>query len=530
MMQDERLQHAETMEDKRQTFEMMITERGWEWSASEAEKQRWWDHFVRQAGWEREDGLERKSLAATEFKMLLDEPQNTVGWINRVVGAATKAGYNAETAEILAQGRLDALNGLQPELTEQQWEMVKFEFEQELEGIKTKYPGCASASFENRMGEGCEAYAEEISDWNLRRQEFNRTYTGQPISAVNINQMTAREMDAISNEFEAAFPQAARISEEAFLAEVEAYAQAREMNLPYTFGDGIAAEGIGFHGTPRSGFLGDNPNAAMVEQVLADPDFQRLPEWDSLNFLEKQFGYREQLNEIRQKHGLSMVGMRRIWSGRAEAPEEIPTGETVHPGMPPGVGGAGQAPTGPGASGSGQVGPGSTGGSMTRDGGGAPPFGPAPDGADSPFARHLSSNYGARVTTTPGQVYGSDVPELEGRAHKGYDIAFPGGDGAAFPNFFNVPVEIVSWNVSSTLGNVVVVQPQGSQHRVSLGHLASFDGLEAGKVVQPGETLAFQGNTGISTGPHVDMQIMGMPYDQQGIDSVLAEWGVMGDG
>lgn len=495
-MVEVRLAHESGERELDRVLERELTERGFEVTQDEAAKERFFKRALQVMGYEREDGMVDRSLAATEFNMLMEEPEDSPNWYRSVLDAGVRAGYSNETADTLARGMQQKLrDGVNPKLTKEQLDQVKFEFEQELEGIKSQYPQCASADFDNRAGTSCDKYREAIADWNTRRSQFNSTFTGTPIGATVVEDLGRREANRLTQEFEQTFPQTQNISEEAYLAEREAYIQARELNLPYKFGDGIEAEGIGFYGTPSGGLIGSFPNDAMVAQVQSDPDFEELGDWSSLNFFDKTLAFgRRDVKDLAKKYNISVDAVLRIWNGRIPPPEEIP-----------------REPSGEG---------------------GAPPFEEAPEGAvlgpgEPGVIDEMFANAGARVTTRPSAVYGSDVGgDLEGKEHKGYDIVFgnsmdPRNDGRYFPNFFNRAVEIVSKGVSASMGNYIVVRPEGSSYSLSLGHLNTIDDVEQGRVVQPGEMLARQGSTGISTGPHIDLQIIGVPYDRQRVDSIL---------
>ena len=123
---------------------------------------------------------------------------------------------------------------------------------------------------------------------------------------------------------------------------------------------------------------------------------------------------------------------------------------------------------------------------------------------------------GIAVTSTPSYVYTAEDaaragnPALEGQRHKGIDLRLRGGAGAVIPSPFGEPVRIVRTRESESLGYQVVIEPlSGDWPPMVLAHLDGLDGIEAGRVVAPGDPLGRQGNSGHSTGPHVHISTAG---------------------
>lgn len=96
----------------------------------------------------------------------------------------------------------------------------------------------------------------------------------------------------------------------------------------------------------------------------------------------------------------------------------------------------------------------------------------------------------------------------------GYDFDF-GNDGDAIPNIFGKELEVVKVvsNQGSSkkgFGNYVIVKPVGSDHAYRLSHLndKGLSGLSVGSKIGASDTIAYQGNTGRSTGPHLDLRVL----------------------
>lgn len=106
-------------------------------------------------------------------------------------------------------------------------------------------------------------------------------------------------------------------------------------------------------------------------------------------------------------------------------------------------------------------------------------------------------------TTIGTDIYDEGTVKAWGGKHLGLDIALP--EGSEIPSF--VSGTVVSYGKEGGWGNTVVIEDdRGGQHRLS--HLGKFTGwLKKGERVNSGEVIALSGNTGRSTGPHLDYRI-----------------------
>lgn len=87
--------------------------------------------------------------------------------------------------------------------------------------------------------------------------------------------------------------------------------------------------------------------------------------------------------------------------------------------------------------------------------------------------------------------------------HTGIDIAGPYGTSVVAADTGVVQL----WPNSIGYGNYIVII-HGNGYSTHYGHLASFaPGLSSGMVVARGTTIAFEGSTGWSTGPHLHFEI-----------------------
>ncbi len=89
------------------------------------------------------------------------------------------------------------------------------------------------------------------------------------------------------------------------------------------------------------------------------------------------------------------------------------------------------------------------------------------------------------------------------RMHKGIDFAVPVGTPVMAAG--GGTVESAGW--VNGYGNFMVVD-HGSGYETAYGHLSRFaNGMRRGSHVHQGEVIAFSGNTGLSTGPHLHYEI-----------------------
>ena len=105
----------------------------------------------------------------------------------------------------------------------------------------------------------------------------------------------------------------------------------------------------------------------------------------------------------------------------------------------------------------------------------------------------MASGYGWRVDP----IY--KIQEF----HKGMDFTCPIGTAVHVTG--DGVVEIVDFSYGG-YGNEVVVN-HGYGYRTRYGHLSRFN-VKAGQKVKRGDVIAFSGNTGKSTGPHVHYEVI----------------------
>ena len=111
----------------------------------------------------------------------------------------------------------------------------------------------------------------------------------------------------------------------------------------------------------------------------------------------------------------------------------------------------------------------------------------------------VSSRFGPR--TSPGNGIGSTN-------HKGIDLACPEGTKVV------ASMSGVVYNVQSSdtgYGNNVVLyhgEVDGVHYYTRYAHLSSFSDISIGQVVYQGDVIAYSGNTGASTGPHLHFEIL----------------------
>ena len=98
-------------------------------------------------------------------------------------------------------------------------------------------------------------------------------------------------------------------------------------------------------------------------------------------------------------------------------------------------------------------------------------------------------------------VQGEVTQDFKGNAHKGMDIGVPVGTPVMSP----ISGTIIGASYIGTWGNQIRVKgPDGSIHLMA--HLSGF-AARVGQQVQAGQVIAYSGNTGRSTGPHVHWEI-----------------------
>lgn len=113
-------------------------------------------------------------------------------------------------------------------------------------------------------------------------------------------------------------------------------------------------------------------------------------------------------------------------------------------------------------------------------------------GFTMPINGTITSPFGARTSPTPGATSN----------HEGIDIAAKVGT----PVLAALSGVISKTGYSSSQGNYVVVEHSGGLSSV-YKHLSQGT-LSAGATVKEGQVIAKSGNTGISTGPHLEFQLL----------------------
>ena len=116
----------------------------------------------------------------------------------------------------------------------------------------------------------------------------------------------------------------------------------------------------------------------------------------------------------------------------------------------------------------------------------------------------------------PSSGYGPR--KLFGRSfHHGNDFSAPENS----PVYVNKPITVTSVKKEGGYGNTVRgTDAQGNEY--ILGHLNSVpEGVKPGATIQPGQPIAYTGNTGDSTGAHLHYEVRknGKPFDPKNVDS-----------
>jgi len=108
---------------------------------------------------------------------------------------------------------------------------------------------------------------------------------------------------------------------------------------------------------------------------------------------------------------------------------------------------------------------------------------------------------GARISSGFGMRYHPVLGYT--RMHKGIDFAVPIGTPVMAAG--GGTIESAGW--VNGYGNFMVVN-HGNDYATAYGHLSRFaPGIHKGSHVHQGEVIAFSGNTGLSTGPHLHYEI-----------------------
>ena len=111
----------------------------------------------------------------------------------------------------------------------------------------------------------------------------------------------------------------------------------------------------------------------------------------------------------------------------------------------------------------------------------------------------------ARLKNSPIDTYEQVTSLLsDGRGHQGVDFKTPIGTPVKAP--FDVTVSRVNWSTRRN-GNCLDLSGPGGVHVLFLHLDKMAEGIRAGRKVKQGEVVAFSGNTGRSTAPHLHYQL-----------------------
>jgi murein DD-endopeptidase MepM/ murein hydrolase activator NlpD len=106
----------------------------------------------------------------------------------------------------------------------------------------------------------------------------------------------------------------------------------------------------------------------------------------------------------------------------------------------------------------------------------------------------ISSGFGSRLHPVLGYT----------RMHKGVDFAVPTGTPVMAAGAGTV--SFMGW--ANGYGNFVVIN-HSNGYATAYGHLSRFaPGIHMGSRVRQGQVVAYSGNTGMSTGPHLHYEIL----------------------
>lgn len=116
----------------------------------------------------------------------------------------------------------------------------------------------------------------------------------------------------------------------------------------------------------------------------------------------------------------------------------------------------------------------------------------------------VTQDYNTPISSrSQGGIYDDSTVKAWGGKHVGLDIAMP--EGTPLPAFVSGTVKFAK-GAGGYGQSVVLVDDNGAEHRLS--HLKNFaSGLTEGQRVERGQVIGYSGNTGNSTGPHLDYRI-----------------------
>ena len=114
-----------------------------------------------------------------------------------------------------------------------------------------------------------------------------------------------------------------------------------------------------------------------------------------------------------------------------------------------------------------------------------------------------------------------------GRWHKGYDFATPIGTPVVAPESGTI---LYTEYQEGGAGNYIGLSPDGyPEQTIKFFHLSRYP-VKAGQKVKAGETIAFTGESGVGTGPHLHMEVwVGADHGDEGWIDVgrylgMAQW------
>lgn len=110
----------------------------------------------------------------------------------------------------------------------------------------------------------------------------------------------------------------------------------------------------------------------------------------------------------------------------------------------------------------------------------------------APYKVNTRSPYGPRRHPITGKV----------TFHHGVDVAMPVGTPLTAPS----PGVVVHKNKTASAGFNLIIRHEGTWHTVYY-HLQKPSALAIGAQVQTGDLIAYSGNTGASTGPHLHWEL-----------------------
>lgn len=111
------------------------------------------------------------------------------------------------------------------------------------------------------------------------------------------------------------------------------------------------------------------------------------------------------------------------------------------------------------------------------------------------------------------QEFGNPGPWYDQSGHTGIDIAHPHGKIGRPVTTFMIGTVSKAVNTDNTYGRYVFID-HGDNIVSQYWHLSNTP-AKVGQIVKPGDIIGYEGNTGISTGPHLhfEIQVYGVPVN-----------------